>query len=114
MRFFIKAYQRARLVWILADGLSRWKTERFLIIFPSIQKLAESHGIQIQVGDRACEKTLYRVCEYMAQQLAMALYIEEPDGFHAGLYTNNGKPLPRQPVIQAVPFPGGGGRLYAS
>lgn len=32
--FFIKAYQRARLVWILADGLSRWKTERFLIFSP--------------------------------------------------------------------------------
>ena len=41
------------------------------------------------------------------KQLAMALYIEEPDGFHAGLYTNNGKPLPRQPVIQAVTFSGG-------
>lgn len=105
--FFYKGIPKGTACLDIGGRLIKVENGKISYIFPSIQKLAESHGIQIQVGDRACEKTLYRVCEYMAQQLAMALYIEEPDGFHAGLYINNGKPLPRQPVIQAVTFSGG-------
>lgn len=76
-------------------------------IFPGIQKLAHAHGIQIQVGDRADESILYRVCEHMADQLAMALHQCTPDHLHQQLYTNAGHGLPQFPVIQAVTYSGG-------
>lgn len=43
----------------------------------------------------------------MAEQLAMAIYLEEPDDFHKSLYTNQGKSLKREPSIEAVTFSGG-------
>ena len=76
-------------------------------IFPKIQELAARHGIRIREGDPADGKVIYRVCEYMAEQLAMAIYLEEPDDFHKSLYTNQGKPLKREPAIEAVTFSGG-------
>ncbi|NCB62509.1 MAG: ethanolamine ammonia-lyase, partial [Clostridia bacterium] len=76
-------------------------------IFGKTQALAKSHGISIAVGDRADEAKLYEVCKLMAHHLAQALYLAEPDGEHAGLYTNSGKPLPREPRVKAVTFSGG-------
>ena len=76
-------------------------------IFPKIQELAARHGVRIREGDPADGKVIYRVCEYMAEQLAMAIYLEEPDDFHKSLYTNQGKPLKREPAIEAVTFSGG-------
>ena len=76
-------------------------------IVPKIQELAARHGIRIREGDPADGKVIYRVCEYMAEQLAMAIYLEEPDDFHKSLYTNQGKPLKREPAIEAVTFSGG-------
>ena len=43
----------------------------------------------------------------MAAQLAQALHLAGADGHHAGLYTNDGKPLPEQPAITAVTYSGG-------
>ena len=76
-------------------------------LYPKIQNLARTHGIAIAVGDRADEQTLSGVCRLMAAQLAEALYLTEPDADHAGLYTNSGKPLPREPSVKAVTFSGG-------
>ena len=76
-------------------------------IFSKTQKLAAAHGIHIAVGDRADEQILFSVCRLMAAQLAQALYLAEPDAEHAGLYTNSGHPLPRDPAVRAVTFSGG-------
>lgn len=76
-------------------------------IYPKIRELAERHGIRIREGDPADGRVLYRVCEYMAEQLAMAVYLKEPDNFHKSLYTNDGRPLKREPAIDAVTFSGG-------
>lgn len=76
-------------------------------VFPSIQELAARHGIRLQAGDPANEQVLYRVCEYMAQQLAMALGLEPKDEFHGKLYTNQGRPLNTDRPVQAVTFSGG-------
>ena len=43
----------------------------------------------------------------MADQLAMALGLASPDGEHGKLYTNDGRPLPKEPKIRAVTYSGG-------
>jgi len=76
-------------------------------IFPKIQELAKKHGIQIAVGDRADEKQLMSVCRLMAHQLAQAVHLAGADGDHGKLYTNDGKPLPVEPVIHGLTYSGG-------
>ena len=76
-------------------------------IFPSIKQLAHLHGIEINVGERADEQKLSKVCDIMADQLAVALHIIEPDDFHRNLYTNEGRMLPASPKIEAVTYSGG-------
>lgn len=80
---------------------------RVQYIFPGIQKLAAAHGISIREGDSADEAVLYRICEHMADQLAMALHICDADSVHPLLYTNGGKTLPREPAASAVTYSGG-------
>jgi len=107
----IGVYQKGTLRGVccldIGGRLIKIENGRITYIYTKIQKLAETHGIHIAVGDRAEEKTLYGVCRLMAHQLAQALYLAEPDSDHAGLYTNNGKQLPREPAINAVTFSGG-------
>lgn len=81
-------------------------------IYSKTQKLAEAHGIRIETGDRADENTLYWVCELMAEQLAMAVGAKEADSLHAALYTNDGKPLPAEPRVQALTYSGGVASCY--
>lgn len=59
------------------------------------------------MGDAANEQLLYRVCEYMADELARALHITETDSYHNELYTNEGKELPREPAVKGITFSGG-------
>ena len=66
----------------IGGRLIKVENGRISYIYPKIQKLAERHGIRIAVGDRADESTLYRVCEHMADQLAMAVHVMEPDELH--------------------------------
>ena len=80
---------------------------KIIWIFPKIQALAAAHGIQLQVGERADEKKLAAVCDIMADHLAQALYLKPQTGEHAGLYTNDGKPIPSEPAVQGVTFSGG-------
>lgn len=105
--FFQKGNLKGTCCLDIGGRLIKVEDGKISYIFPSIQELADRHQIRIRVGDLADENVLYRVCEYMAQQLAMALYIEEPDEFHSRLYTNQGRPLAREPKIQAVTFSGG-------
>lgn len=80
---------------------------RIKYIFPGIQKMSAAYGISIREGDKADEKVLYQVCEHMADQLAMSLHLCETDAVHQMLYTNAGKALPKEPLIQAVTYSGG-------
>ena len=76
-------------------------------IFHKTQELAAAHGIRIQVGDKADVSMLTRVCELMAEHLMQALYLKPQDSEHAGLYTNDGKPIPAEPAFKGVTFSGG-------
>ena len=96
----------------IGGRLIKIENGRISYIFPKIQKLAEAHGIHIAVGDRAEETVLYKICEYMADQLAMAIHAREADSLHAGLYTNDGKPLTSEPKIDAITYSGGVASCY--
>ena len=96
----------------IGGRLIKIENGRISYIFPKIQKLAEAHGIHIAVGDRAEEAVLYKICEYMADQLAMAIHAREADSLHAGLYTNDGKPLTSEPKIDAITYSGGVASCY--
>lgn len=76
-------------------------------IFPGIRELARRHGMEIHVGDEAGEESLFPVCRLMAEQLAMAVHLNPADDFHKKLYTNQGKPLRPEPVIQGLTISGG-------
>lgn len=80
---------------------------RVSYIYPKIQALASTHGIEVKVGDRAYPEQLYGVCRLMAAQLAQALHLTEADSQHTGMYTNDGRALPPQPRVQAVTYSGG-------
>ena len=91
----------------IGGRLIKVENGRISYIFPKIQALAAANGISLAVGDRAYPEQLYGVCRLMAAQLAQALRLAGADSHHAGLYTNNGKPLPEQPAIRAVTYSGG-------
>lgn len=76
-------------------------------IFPKIHALAQKHGIALEVGDPAKEQPLYELCTIMAGHLAQALGLLPKDGDHAGLYTNDGSPIPTEPAVRGVTFSGG-------
>lgn len=105
--FFKKGVLKGTCCLDIGGRLIKIDRGKITYIFPRIQELAERHQIHIRVGDPADERILYRVCEYMAEQLAMALHASEADGFHPGLYTNQGSMLPAEPVIAGVTFSGG-------
>ena len=76
-------------------------------IFPKIHALAQKHGLALEVGDPAQEQTLYELCTIMAGHLAQALGLLPKDGDHAGLYTNDGSPIPTEPAVRGITFSGG-------
>jgi len=91
----------------IGGRLIKIENGKIVYIYTKIQKLIKDHNIPISVGERADEAVLMSICRIMAAQLAEALYLREPDLEHGGLYTNNGKPLPREPAVRAVTFSGG-------
>lgn len=76
-------------------------------VYEKISTLAGDHGISLEIGERADAVKLGRVCDLMADQLAQAIHLKEPDSGHRDMYTNGGRPLLEQPIIEAVTFSGG-------
>ncbi|MDD3279659.1 MAG: ethanolamine ammonia-lyase reactivating factor EutA [Lachnospiraceae bacterium] len=105
--FFQKGILRGTCCLDIGGRLIKVENNRITYLFPSIQKLAALHQIQIQVGDTADQNKLSRICDLMAQQLAMAIHLEEPDAFHKELYTNQGNLLPSSPTLQGITYSGG-------
>lgn len=84
----------------IADG-------KITYIFHKIKELAKSNGIPLEVGDQADPEKLERVCRLMAEQLAMAVNQTHRDVWHEGLYTNDGKPIAGEVVMDGLTFSGG-------
>ena len=107
----IALYQKGILKGVscldIGGRLIQVKNGKISYIFSKIQALAKNHGIDIQVGQQADIPTLTRVCEFMADQLAQALFLKPQDAEHRGLYTNDGTSIPSEPPVQGVTFSGG-------
>lgn len=110
--FFEKGELKGTSCLDVGGRLIKLKDRKISYIFPGTRRLAAEHGIDLQVGDPADENKLYKVCELMADQLAMAICKKPKDGMHAAMYTNSGKPLPETPGIQAVTYSGGVASCY--
>jgi len=91
----------------LGGRLVKVSQGRITYVYPKLGALAAAHGIRLEAGGTADRAALYRVCALMAGQLAQALRLEPRDGYHEGLYTNGGAPLPEGRPIRAVTFSGG-------
>lgn len=76
-------------------------------IFDKMQKLSESQGVPIRVGDSVDTAKLKKLAKIMARHLAMALGLVPKDALHKELYTNEGLPLPDDICIDGVTFSGG-------
>ncbi|PXV93603.1 reactivating factor of adenosylcobalamin-dependent ethanolamine ammonia lyase [Lachnotalea glycerini] len=76
-------------------------------IYPKIKELAQSNQIHIEVGEKAEVDKLEQICTLMAEQLSMAINRSTRTNQHAGIYTNEGKPLPEELEIQGLTFSGG-------
>ncbi len=107
----IGVYEKGRMAGLscldVGGRLIKVENGQITYIFPKITDLARKHGISLTVGDRAEVGTLRRVCEIMADQLAQSIGLKTRDEHHAGLYTNNGKPLSLDLDIRAITFSGG-------
>lgn len=75
--------------------------------FSKIGELAKSNNVALEVGERADPIKIRKICDLMADQLAQAIHLKEPDRMHCGFYTNDGTPLPAVPVIEGITFSGG-------
>ena len=91
----------------IGGRLIKIEEDRISYIFPGIEELARSNGIEIALGEKADKKKLYTVCQLMANQLAMALSLCPPDHLHRHMYTNQGKPLPKDPLLDGLTYSGG-------
>lgn len=107
MALYEKGVLRGVACLDIGGRLIKVEDEKITYIFSKWQALAKENGISLSVGDTADVHMLTRLCELMAEHLAEALYLKPQNAAHAGLYTNNGKPLPAQPAIQGVTFSGG-------
>lgn len=107
----IGVYRKGRLEGVccldIGGRLIRAEGGRIAYVFPKIAQLALRGGIDLREGSPADPGILRRVCDLMADQLAQAVGCKAPDDFHKLLYTNKGKPLPPEPVIDALTFSGG-------
>jgi ethanolamine utilization protein EutA len=107
----IACYQRGRLVGAtcldIGGRLVRVRDGRVRYISTAMQRLAAASGIPLRVGDPVDIDRLRTLTRVMARQLAMAIHLVDADECHAGLYTNDGFPLPGAVVPGIVSFSGG-------
>jgi ethanolamine utilization protein EutA len=76
-------------------------------IYTKTEEMAKRHGVEMHVGDTADVNKIRKLCDVMAEQLAMAVGISEKDAEHAGLYTNDGDPMELDHNVEGVTFSGG-------
>ena len=91
----------------IGGRLIRVKDGRIEYIYPGIARLAQDHGLALKLGDPADLGKLNTLCRLMADQLAMALHLTQPDSSHASMYTNQSHTLSTLPPVDAVTYSGG-------
>lgn len=107
----IAVFQKGTLVGTscldIGGRLIKVENGKIVYIYEKIKKLAESKGLQIQLGDQVDDNKLHMLCSLMARHLAMAIGLETKDDFHKSLYTNDGMPISEDIKVDAITFSGG-------
>lgn len=85
---------------------------RITYVFRGTKALAEANGIRIETGEPADENKLYKICELMVREMAAGIHLTGPGAQHRAMYTNGGKMLASEPVINAVTFSGGVAEIF--
>lgn len=76
-------------------------------IYEKTEKMAERLGISLRIGDRIEKEKIRKLCDNMAEELAMAVGLLSEDIDHKDLYTNDGKPINRKIKLDGITFSGG-------
>ena len=105
--FFEKGTLRGASCLDIGGRLVKIENRKISYILPKIKRLAENHGLRIEVGASADRALLLRLCAIMADHVAQALYLKPQDEEHKTLYTNDGSPIASSPKIEGVTFSGG-------
>lgn len=90
-----------------AGGSSRWKTAASATFSPRSRPWPPPTESRWRWADRALSRAALRRVPPHGGPTGPGLRLAGADSHHAGLYTNNGKPLPEQPTIAAVTYSGG-------
>jgi len=91
----------------IGGRLIKVKDGKITYIFHKTEEMAKKCGVEMHVGDKADPVYIRKLCDAMADQLAMAVGIKDRDSEHAGLYTNDGKPMDLEYPVEGVTFSGG-------
>lgn len=105
--FFEKGALRGVSCLDIGGRLVKIENGKISYILPKIKRLAEAHGIRLELGAQADRTALSQLCAIMAGHLAQALYLKQQDAEHKSLYTNDGSPIPPEPQIRGATFSGG-------
>ncbi len=107
----IAAFHRGKLKGVscldIGGRLIKISDNRITYVFEKVEELAKQNGIIIQVGEPVDINKLTHICRLMAEQLAQAINLLPRDISHSYLYTNGGKPLPKELTFEAMTFSGG-------
>ncbi len=76
-------------------------------VYKKLSDFSKENGIRINSGDDVNRGALEKIAKMMADQLAMAVGLEEKDVCHEKLYTNEGKAIPSDVKIDGITFSGG-------
>lgn len=104
---FSKGILKGTVCLDIGGRLIKISNGRITYIYKKIKELAERNGVTVNEGDNADEGVLRRICSLMADQLAQALHLMQPDEFHQVMYTNGGKTFKDDLQISAITYSGG-------
>ncbi|MDO5676413.1 MAG: ethanolamine ammonia-lyase reactivating factor EutA [Propionibacteriaceae bacterium] len=91
----------------IGGRLVRIKGGQITYVSEQAQRLAQSAGLTVAVGQGADVDKLTTLTRLMARQLAMALGLATRDAIHPRLYTNDGAPLSPELSPGVISFSGG-------
>lgn len=91
----------------IGGRLIKVKDGKITYIYEKIAQMCKDLGLNLAVGDKADVEKISKLCNVMAEELAMALGLAPKSSRHKSLYTNDGEPIKDNIKIDGVTFSGG-------